>query len=591
MKNRLLLTTAVYPFPSLPQDEAATDVMGQRFTRGNDLFTMVSHTHPLALHLLAQNLQIPSVVLEYPRWRHFCREVARGYEVIAISAYPFHLDSVFRMCRHIRKTSPATRILVGSYAAQTLNALGGLGKYGDIIDELVDEEGVSYLRRLFGEESQQPVSQRFFPKNGAGLRYLGKNPAGNTVLLFSGLGCPGGCDFCSTSAMYKRKRIELLSPQSVIEHVRHYLMRAPGRISQFYLIDEDYFRYPDYLLELRRFIAVHPDILAQADFVAFGSVDYIARFADEYGWEAIAEAGIGAIFIGVESQSAGGHGYHKRDRADAREVFAQLHRIGIRTIGAWIAGFPFQNRQTLHADLHYFNSCQPTYQQLSIFSAFPGTPLHASREAQGVDQQCQFADYHFWNPASTHPEFSNQELLEVTEYGYELGYQSWGPCLLRNLEVHLNGIEFCRQEQGRVLPHHALQLHQKNATKLSTQLRAMARFAPNPEVRARVLTVARRCREALGAPTLLLEIVSWASLGMATLHKGKTFLFPWSPKVEGFRRYAYDPGAATGDRAPYAIDQLASFDLAFRLKELVPATLKWLIGVLFHRSRSGDERK
>ncbi len=81
MQNKLLLTTAVYPFPSLPQSEAATDVMGQRFTRGNDIFTMVSHTHAGALHLLAQNLQFPTVVLEYPRWKQFAREVAKGCPV------------------------------------------------------------------------------------------------------------------------------------------------------------------------------------------------------------------------------------------------------------------------------------------------------------------------------------------------------------------------------------------------------------------------------------------------------------------------------------------------------------------------------
>ncbi len=125
MKKRLLLTSAVFPFPTLPQNEAATDVMGQRFTRGNGLFTMVSHTHPPALHLLAQNLRTPSVVLEYPRWRQFCREVARGYEIIGISAYPFHLEIVLKMCRHIRAVSPGSRILIGSYAAQALKALGG----------------------------------------------------------------------------------------------------------------------------------------------------------------------------------------------------------------------------------------------------------------------------------------------------------------------------------------------------------------------------------------------------------------------------------------------------------------------------------
>jgi len=580
MKNRLLLTTAVYPFPSLPQHEAATDVMGQRFTRGNGLFTMVSHTHPCGLHLLAQNLQIPSVVLEYPRWAQFCREVAQGYEVIGISAYPFHLDCVFRMCRHIRKVSPTTKIIIGSYAAQALLALGGLGKYGDIIDELVDGEGICHLRRLFGEDTGRPVSQRFFPRNGAGLRYLGKYPRGNTVLLFSGLGCPGGCDFCSTSALYKRKRIELLSPQSVIEHVRHYLGRLPGGITQFYLIDEDYFRYPNYLLELRRYLTHHPAVLAQADFVAFGSVEYIARFAAEHGWEAIAEAGIGVIFIGVESRNAGENGYGKRDRADAKEVFEQLHRLGIRTIGAWIAGFPFQNRETLQEDLEYFISCYPTYQQLSIFSAFPGTPLHEARHGNTTAPACQFSDYHFWNPSSSHPEYSNAELLELTEYGYELGNQTWGPCLLRNLDVHLNGIEQCENTASIVLRRYALQLHRKNAAKLYTQLRTMVKYAPNPEVSQRIHDLTRRYHSILGQATLLQEVASWVSLLLASFYIRRSRLFPWKSKVEGFRRYRYDPATAAPDTPPYVIDRIASLDIFFQLRRLIPSSLKRLSGFM-----------
>ncbi|NVO00070.1 MAG: radical SAM protein [Geobacteraceae bacterium] len=570
MNNRLLLTTAVYPFPSLPQNEAATDVMGQRFTRGNDLFTMVSHTHPCGLHLLAQNLEIPSVVLEYPRWNQFCREVARGYEVIGISAYPFHLDTVFRMCRHIRMVSPSTRILVGSYAAQTLMALGGLEKFGDMIDEIVDGEGVGHLRRHFGEDPSRPVLQRFFPRNGAGLRYLGKQPKGNTVLLFSGLGCPGGCDFCSSSAMYKRKRIELLSPQSVVEHVSHYLERLPGGVTQFYLIDEDYFRFPDYLLEMRRHIADHPELIEQADFVVFGSVDYIARFASTYGWEAIAEAGVGVIFIGVESRNAGENGYGKRDRADAREVFAKLHNLGIRTIGAWIAGFPFQSRETLQEDLDYYISCYPTYQQLSIFSAFPGTPLHEARSNESKEPDCQFADYHFWNPSSTHPDYSNSELLELTEHGYELGYQRWGACLLRNLDVHLNGVEWCEQSESPLLSNHAILLHRKNAAKLYTQLRTMEKYAPNQEVLKRIRSLTSRYHSIFGAATLLQETASWGSLLLATLYTWKCKISPWSPKTEGFRRFIYTPGAAAPDGSPYVIDRLASLDTTYSLKRLIP---------------------
>ena len=48
----------------------------------------------------------------------------------------------------------------------------------------------------------------------------------------------------------------------------------------------------------------------------------------------MAEIGIGAIFIGVESKFAGEHGYSKREEYDAKEVFNRLHAMGIRTLGA-----------------------------------------------------------------------------------------------------------------------------------------------------------------------------------------------------------------------------------------------------------------
>lgn len=587
MTPRLLLTTAVYPFAPLPQHEAATDVMGQRFTRGNGPFTMVSHTHPGALHLLAQNLLTPCVVLEYPRWRHFRREVARGYRTIGISAYPYHLDTVLAMCRYIRRHSPATEILVGSYAAQTLKAMGGLARYGDVIDDLVDEEGIAYLRRRLGEDESRPIRQRHFPKNGAGLRYLGRNPPGDTVLLYSGLGCPGGCDFCSTSALYQRQRIELLTPLGIVEHVRHYLRPGADTIAQFYLIDEDYFRYPDYLLALREHLAASPELLGRVDFVAFGSVDHIARFAAAHGWEAIAEAGIGVVFIGVEARHAGTNGYAKRSGADPRQVFAALHRVGIRTIGAWIAGFPFQSPEGLPDDLHAFIACAPTYQQLSIYSAFPGTPLHAERQQRGELPPCEFADLHFWNPASVHPDFDNRQLLAITEQGYALGYETWGPSLLRSFEVHLNGIDSCGQSSSARLRDQVQRLHRRNAARIATQLRAMEHHAPNQAVRDQVRALARRYRATVGPPTVAGEIVSWLSLVLATLFVRMGRLRRWRPKVEGFRRYRYRPGEQT-DAPPYVVDRWASFDLGHLLKN-GPARL--LTALVRGAARLGGERE
>src|SRR5512136_52243 len=98
--EKVLLTTSVYPFPTLPNDTSLTDATGARFSRADGIFCIISHSHSFATHVLAQNITAPTVVLEYPRWDDFTAEIAKGYSVLGISALPVHLDGVLKMCRY-----------------------------------------------------------------------------------------------------------------------------------------------------------------------------------------------------------------------------------------------------------------------------------------------------------------------------------------------------------------------------------------------------------------------------------------------------------------------------------------------------------
>ena len=124
--DRLLFTTPCYPYPTLPANDSLTDATGQRFTKGDDIFTLISHTHCYANHILAQNINKSSTLLEYPRWEDFTKEIDKKYAIVGISAFPPHLDMVMKMCKYIRKSSPETTIMLGSYAAQAFK-----GKYDE----------------------------------------------------------------------------------------------------------------------------------------------------------------------------------------------------------------------------------------------------------------------------------------------------------------------------------------------------------------------------------------------------------------------------------------------------------------------------
>ncbi len=555
LENQILFTTPCYPYPTLPSNDSLTDATGQRFTKGDDIFTIVSHTHCYANHILAQNIDLPAVLLEYPRWDDFTREVDKGYPVIGISSFPPHLDRVMEMCRYIRANSPATKILLGSYGGQAFQAAYDKETQKKYVDHVVHGEGVKWLRQFLGEPTDRPIRQALMPKAGGSPPYVSRFPKGNMGFLVSGLGCPGGCDFCSTTAMFDRKRIQLLSPDELVEHINLYHEIFP-QVTQVFVIEEDHFRHPGYLHKIRDYWRGHPEIAEHLDWFGFGSIDHIGKFAAKYGWDTIAEIGLGAIFIGVESKFAGEHGYDKRDEIDARVVFDKLHSMGIRTIGAWMCGWDFHTHANMYEDLNYFVSLYPTYQQLTRVSPFPGTPLWERLREEGRVREVPWEDVHFWSGAQKNIALEPHETLNLTEYGYDLLYQTWGPSVLRRLDVQLNGYAYCLKSSDPIMRRHKAKFFKRQCAMLWTNVAAMDRYAPNGVVRRRVRKMDEKYRALIGEPTPVMKMLSRGMEQLVTLYKVKQFFDPLNrhPKEEPFKRYTYAKNGHNGSPIPYTLE-------------------------------------
>ena len=553
LENTILLTTPAYPYPTLPANDSLTDATGQRFTKGDDIFTIISHTHCFANHILAQNVNVPVNVLEYPRWEDFTEEVDKGYPLIGISAYPPHLDMVMKMCRYVRKRSPGTKILLGSYGGQAFEASYDQETQKRYVDHVIHGEGVRWLRRFLGEETEnRPIRQALMPKAGGCPPYVSKYPKGSIGFLVSGLGCVGGCDFCSSTALFDRKRIEILSPEELVEHINLYHEHFPS-VTQVFVIEEDHFRQPMYLEKTRQYWQERPEVLANLDWFGFGSIDYIGKFAQRYGWDAIAELGLGCIFIGVESKFAGEHGYEKRDEIDAKVVFDRLHGMGIRTVGAWMCGWDFHHHGNMHEDLNHFVSLYPTYQQLTRVSPFPGTPMWERLREEGRVYDVPWEDVHFWSGAQKNIALEPHETLNFTEYGYDLLYQTWGPSILRRLDVQLSGYAHCMKSENRLLRQFRSLHFKRQCAMLWTSLSAMDRFAPNGVVRRRVRKIGDKYKALLGEPTPVMKALSNSQETLITALKVKQFFDPLNrhPKEEPFKRYVYENNGHSGSAIPY----------------------------------------
>jgi len=274
---------------------------------------------------------------------------------------------------------------------------------------------------------------------------------------------------------------------------------------------------------------------------------YIQKFADKYGWETVAEIGVGAIFIGVESKFAGDHGYEKRKMADARVVFAKLHEMGVRTIGAWMCGWDFHDHFNIYEDLNYFVACYPTFQQLTRVSPLPGTPFYDEMAQEGRINNVPWEDVHFLSGALQNKSLEAHETLNLIEYGYELLYRTWGPSLLRRFDVMLNGYEFCLNSPNEMLRQYKSLFFKRQCALQWTAVYAMDRFAPNGIVRRRVRKCDERYRRLIGQPTPVMQFVAKTEEILAKSFKQKQTLNPFNRHIieQPFKRYLYDRDEST----------------------------------------------
>src|SRR3990172_8804021 len=111
---RILFTTPTQPYPTQFCNDSLTDLTSQRFTKGQDIFTLSGHMHCHAVHILAQNISAPPRVLEFPHWEDFEEEVKKGYDYVGVSYFSNHTATVEEMCRRVKELSPRSKVVLGS---------------------------------------------------------------------------------------------------------------------------------------------------------------------------------------------------------------------------------------------------------------------------------------------------------------------------------------------------------------------------------------------------------------------------------------------------------------------------------------------
>jgi hypothetical protein len=204
-------------------------------------------------------------------------------------------------------------------------------------------------------------------------------------------------------------------------------------------------------------------------------------------------------------------------------------------------------------DLNYFVALCPTYQQLTRLSPFPGTALWDQLKREGRLKDVPWEDVHFWSGTQKNLDLEDHETLNIVEYGYDLLYRTWGPSMLRRLDVELDGYAYCRASSNPVLREHKSTFFKKQCGMVWTLLAAMEQFSPNGIVRRRARVIDRKYRSVIGEPTAVMRLLSGIILRLAAREYARTVFNPsfYRAKEEPFKRYTYDKVDRCESAVPY----------------------------------------
>lgn len=390
-RARVLLTSVFGPYAQ--DDEYGSrainpmELYQNQVTRMEGPFSLRMFHRSWGLMLIQANISAPCTLLDFPTLDRFVEEIrARRYDVVGISSITTNLLKVRRMCELIRHDQPDAVIVVGGHIA----SIADLEDRVDA-DWIVRGEGVRWLRQYLGDNPDQPLSHPVIPTR-IGTRSMGisvrEKPADVAATLIPSVGCPMGCNFCATSAMFggKGKWVDFCRTGDELFDV---MCQIEGVLANrsFFVMDENFLFHRRRALRLLELMERHDKSWM---LYVFSSANVLRS----YSIEELVAMGISWVWMGIEGENS--H-YTKLDDIDTFALVRDLQSHGIRVLGSTIIGLEDHTPENIDRVIERAVRHNTDFHQFMLYMPLPGTPLHAQVTAEGRmldESECPLPDTH-----------------------------------------------------------------------------------------------------------------------------------------------------------------------------------------------------
>ena len=381
--------------------------------------------------MIQENISAPCTLLDFPAREAFARELmSNHYDVVGISSIIVNVGKVREMCRIVRELSPTSTIVVGGHVA----AIPDVETMIDA-DHIVRGEGIAWMRRYLGEDDSAPVRHPLIV-SGLETRIMGvrlpQQKGKTAATIIPSVGCPMGCNFCTTSAFFggKGKFINFFETGDDLFKV---MCRAEAdlKVQSFFVMDENFLLHRTRALRLLELMKQHGK---SWELSVFASANAIRK----YTMLELVELGVSWVWMGLESPRSN---YSKLQGEDATKLTRELREHGIRVQGSTIIGLEHHTPDNIAAEIDFAVGYQTDFHQFMLYTPVPGTPLYKEMSEQGrMLEDVDLADVHGQFKFNfRHGAISREDSKRFLDWAFWRDFEMNGPSLYRMCQTMLQG--------------------------------------------------------------------------------------------------------------------------------------------------------
>jgi radical SAM superfamily enzyme YgiQ (UPF0313 family) len=264
-----------------------------------------------------------------------------------------------------------------------------------------------------------------------GMR-LPNRKGGTAATIIPSVGCPMGCNFCTTSAFFggKGKFVNFYETGDELFEVMCKI-EAELKVHSFFVMDENF------LLHRTRAIRLL-ELMKQTGKSWELSVFASANAIRKYTMLELVELGVSWVWMGLESPKAG---YSKLQGNDVRQLTREMREHGIRVQGSTIVGLEHHTPDNIVEEIEAAIAHQTDFHQFMLYTPVPGTPLYQEMAEQGrLLPDIDFADVHGQYKFNfRHAAISREDSKRFLDWAFWRDFEKNGPSLYRMCQTMLKG--------------------------------------------------------------------------------------------------------------------------------------------------------